>query len=110
MAQRPGLKAVELFEAMHDGRIKAVWIIATNPVVSLPNADRAERALRRCNLVVVSDCIARTDTSQLAHVLLPAAAWGEKKRHGDKLGPAHLPAARFSADTGSSSPRLVDDL
>jgi assimilatory nitrate reductase catalytic subunit len=78
LAQRPGLKAVDMFEAMYDGRIKAVWIIATNPVVSLPNADRAREALRRCELVVVSDCIAHTDTALLAHVLLPAAAWGEK--------------------------------
>jgi assimilatory nitrate reductase catalytic subunit len=78
LAQHPGLKAVDMFEAMHDGRIKAVWIIATNPVVSLPNADRARAALQRCEFVVVSDCIARTDTSVLAHVLLPATAWGEK--------------------------------
>jgi assimilatory nitrate reductase catalytic subunit len=78
LAQRPGLKAVDMFEAMHDGRIKAVWIIATNPVVSLPNADRAREALKCCELVVVSDCVARTDTAVLAHVLLPAAAWGEK--------------------------------
>jgi assimilatory nitrate reductase catalytic subunit len=78
IAQRPGLKAVELFEAMHRGQIKAVWIMATNPVVSLPNADRAREALRRCELVVVSDCVAQTDTTELAQVLLPAAAWGEK--------------------------------
>jgi assimilatory nitrate reductase catalytic subunit len=78
MAARPGLKAVDLFEAMYRGDIKAVWIMATNPVVSLPNADRAVAALKRCELVVVSDCIADTDTTVLAHVLLPAAAWGEK--------------------------------
>jgi assimilatory nitrate reductase catalytic subunit len=78
IACRPGLKAVELFEAMHAGRIKAVWIIATNPVVSLPDADRVREALRRCDLVVVSDCAADTDTTALAHVLLPAASWGEK--------------------------------
>jgi assimilatory nitrate reductase catalytic subunit len=78
IAGRPGLKAVELFEAMHSGRIKAVWIMATNPVVSLPDADRAREALRRCELVVVSDCMAHTDTTALAHVLLPAAAWGER--------------------------------
>lgn len=78
IASRPGLKAVELFEAMHAGRIKAVWIMATNPVVSLPDADRARAALRRCELVVVSDCAADTDTTALAHVLLPAASWGEK--------------------------------
>ena len=78
LAGRPGLKAVDLFEAIHEGRIKAVWIMATNPVVSLPNADRARAALKRCELVVVSDCVADTDTAALAHVLLPAAGWGEK--------------------------------
>src|SRR6202034_1323986 len=67
-----------LFEAIHCRRVKAVWIMATNPIVSLPNADRTREALRRCELVVVSDCAAKTDTTALAHVLLPAAAWGEK--------------------------------
>ncbi len=75
---RPGLKAVELFDAVHAGRVKAVWIMATNPVVSLPDADRAREALARCELVVVSDCVADTDTTRLAHVLLPALTWGEK--------------------------------
>ena len=78
VATRPGLKAVELFEAMHAKTIKAVWIMATNPVVSLPDADRVREALERCELVVVSDCVGVTDTTALAHVLLPAAAWGEK--------------------------------
>ncbi|MDP8985399.1 MAG: molybdopterin-dependent oxidoreductase [Pseudomonadota bacterium] len=78
IAERPGLKAVDLFEALHAGTVKAVWIAGTNPVVSLPNADRARAALRRCEFVVVSDCVADTDTTRLAHVLLPATAWGEK--------------------------------
>ncbi|HEV2270126.1 MAG TPA: molybdopterin-dependent oxidoreductase [Steroidobacteraceae bacterium] len=78
IASRPGLKAVDLFEAVHAGQIKAVWVMATNPVVSLPDANRVREALRRCELVVVSDCMADTDTTALAHVLLPAAAWGEK--------------------------------
>ena len=79
IAERPGTKAVELFEALHTGQVKAIWIMATNPVVSLPNADRARAALKNCELVVVSDCIAATDTTAYAHVLLPAAAWGEKQ-------------------------------
>ena len=79
IAERPGLKAVELFEALHAGQVKAIWIMATNPVVSLPNADRARAALKNCELVVVSDCVAATDTTACAHVLLPAAAWGEKQ-------------------------------
>jgi assimilatory nitrate reductase catalytic subunit len=78
LADKGGLKAVDLFEAVHQGRIKAIWIMATNPVVSMPDADKVREALRRCELVVVSDCMQRTDTAQCAHVLLPAAAWGEK--------------------------------
>jgi len=78
IADRPGLKAVELFEAIEAGRIKAVWIMATNPVVSLPNSDQVKRALSRCELVVVSDIVEQTDTNALAHIVLPALGWGEK--------------------------------
>ncbi|MDF2446364.1 MAG: nitrate reductase [Moraxellaceae bacterium] len=78
IASQSGLKAVDMFEAVHDGRIKAIWIVATNPVVSLPDADRVRAALAQCELVVVSDCIADTDTTRLAHVKLPALGWGEK--------------------------------
>jgi assimilatory nitrate reductase catalytic subunit len=78
LAPRPGLKAVDLFEAVYRGKIKAIWIISTNPVVSLPNAERARQALRRCELVVVSDVVADTDTVALGQVVLPASAWGEK--------------------------------
>ena len=78
IAQKAGLKAVELFEAVAQGRIKALWIIATNPLVSLPDANYMRDALRKCPLVVVSDCMDKTDTTRLAHVALPATAWGEK--------------------------------
>ncbi len=78
IAARPGLKAVDLFEAVHAGRVKALWIMATNPVVSLPDADRVREALARCPFVVVSEVMAQTDTTRAAHVLLPAAAWSEK--------------------------------
>ena len=78
MAQQAGLKAVDLFEAVHDGRIKALWIMATNPAVSLPDAEHVAAALQRCPFVVVSDVVARNDTSEHAHVRLPALAWGEK--------------------------------
>jgi assimilatory nitrate reductase catalytic subunit len=78
IADQPGLKAVDLFTAIHERRIKAVWIMATNPVVSMPDADLVREALQRCELVVVSDCIANTDTAKLAHVLLPATGWAEK--------------------------------
>ena len=78
IAKQAGLPAVDLFNAIHDGKIKAVWIMGTNPVVSLPNADKVKQALQNCEFVVVSDCIANTDTTALAHVLLPAQGWSEK--------------------------------
>ena len=78
MAPGPGLKAVDMFEAVADGRIKALWVMATNPAVSLPDATRVREALAACPFVVVSDCMAETDTTGFADVKLPALAWGEK--------------------------------
>lgn len=78
IASRPGLKAVDMFEAVHDGRIKAIWIMATNPAVSLPAASRVREALAACPFVAVSDVMTDTDTMAFAHVKLPALAWGEK--------------------------------
>lgn len=78
IAERTGLKAVDLFRAVGEGKVKAVWIMGTNPVVSLPEADRVRAALGKCPLVIVSDCMADTDTVRLAHIKLPALAWGEK--------------------------------
>lgn len=78
MPARPGLKAVELFRAVAEGRIKALWIMATNPVVSLPDADQVKAALAACDFVAVSDITRDTDTTAFADVLLPALGWGEK--------------------------------
>ncbi len=78
MARKPGHAAVDLFDAIDQGKVRAVWIMGTNPVVSMPDADRVKRALQRCAFVVVSDCIANTDTTALAHVKLPALGWSEK--------------------------------
>lgn len=78
IADKAGLKAVDMFDAIADRRIKAVWIMSTNPLVSLPDADRARAALDACELVVVSDCMQHTDTTRHADVLLPALTWGEK--------------------------------
>lgn len=80
ISQKPGLKAVDLFDAVAEGKIKAVWIMGTNPVVSMPNADLVKAALEKCDTVIVSDCIAKTDTTETANILLPATGWGEK--HG----------------------------
>ncbi len=78
IAAKPGLKAVDMFRAVADGRIKAIWIIHTNPVVSMPDADAVRAALLACPFVVVSDITDHTDTAACAHVLLPATAWAEK--------------------------------
>ncbi|MFT4021088.1 MAG: molybdopterin-dependent oxidoreductase [Acinetobacter sp.] len=78
IATQTGLKAVDLFDAVEQGKIKAIWIMATNPVVSLPNANQVKRALEKCEMVVVSDISAETDTTAYADILLPALGWGEK--------------------------------
>jgi assimilatory nitrate reductase catalytic subunit len=77
IATRPGLRAVELFDAVLAGRVEALWILGTNPAASMPRAGRAREALAACPFVVVSDCWP-TDTTLLADVVLPAAGWGEK--------------------------------
>lgn len=78
MPTKLGLKAVDLFKAVDEGKIKAIWIMSTNPVDSLPDADFVAQALEKCPFVVVSDIIENTDTMRYAHVKLPATGWGEK--------------------------------
>ena len=78
MTSGEGLKAINMFDAVHEGKIKAIWIMATNPVVSMPEADKVKAALVTCPLVVVSDVVKDSDTVQLADVVFPATAWGEK--------------------------------
>jgi assimilatory nitrate reductase catalytic subunit len=77
VARNPGLKAVDLFQAVESGQIKALWVMATNPAVSLPEAGRVRAALRKCDFVAVSDCV-ETDSTDHADLLLPALSWGEK--------------------------------
>ena len=79
IATHDGLKAVQLFEAIGRGEIKALWVMGTNPAVSLPDADAARAALKKLELFVISENVFSNDTvSAGAHVLLPALAWGEK--------------------------------
>jgi assimilatory nitrate reductase catalytic subunit len=79
VATHEGLKAVQMFEAIARGEIKALWVIGTNPAVSLPDADVAREALKKLELFVVSENVRSNDTVNAgAHVLLPAQAWGEK--------------------------------
>ncbi len=104
IADRPGLMAVELFEAVRAGRVRALWIAGTNPVVSLPDADRVRAALERCELVVVSDCVEDTDTNAYAHVLLPAAAWAEKDGTVTNTERCVSRQRRFLAPPGEARP------
>src|SRR6202166_3120745 len=79
IATHEGLKAVQMFEAIGRGEIKALWVMGTNPAVSLPDADAARTALKKLELFVISENVRSNDTvSAGAHVLLPAQAWGEK--------------------------------
>ncbi len=75
----PGYTATEMFDALHDGRLKAIWIIGTNPLVSLPDSRMAEEALKRARFVVVQDISNKPETLAYADVVLPAAAWAEKE-------------------------------
>ena len=78
LAKNEGFKAVELFDAVASGKIKVLWIMATNPLVSMPNHEKIKQALKKCPLVIVSDCVASNDTLSYADVILPAQTWGEK--------------------------------
>ena len=78
LPRQAGLKAVDMFQSVAAEKIKALWIIHTNPVVSMPDADAVRDAIAHCDFTVVSDITARTDTAELADVLLPATAWAEK--------------------------------
>ncbi|MCH2158242.1 MAG: nitrate reductase [Oleiphilaceae bacterium] len=73
-----GHKAVDLFQKIESGDVKAVWVMATNPVVSLPNRLQIESALKKCDFVVVSDYVSSNDTLPFADVKLPATSWSEK--------------------------------
>src|SRR2546429_6994785 len=79
IATHEGLKAVQMFEAVARGEIKALWVMGTNPAVSLPDADGVREALKKLELFVVSENVVSNDTVDAGpHVLLPAQAWGEK--------------------------------
>ncbi len=79
IGEKAGLTATEMFEALNDGRLKAIWIVCTNPLTSLPNVRLAEEGLKKAKFVVVQDITNKLETLQYADVILPAAAWAEKE-------------------------------
>lgn len=78
IATKSGQKAVDMFADVASGKIKAIWVMATNPAVSLPDSKKIRDALNQCELVIVSDCVAANDTLAYANVKLPATGWSER--------------------------------
>ena len=76
---QPGLTATEMFDALNDGKLKAIWILCTNPLISLPDVRKAEQGLKKAKFVVVQDVTNKLETLSYADVVLPAAAWAEKE-------------------------------
>ncbi|WP_339870045.1 molybdopterin-dependent oxidoreductase [uncultured Algoriphagus sp.] len=79
ISPEPGLSATEMFDALESGEMKAVWIICTNPMVSLPNSKKIEKAMKNAKFVVVQDISHKADTVEYADLVLPAAGWLEKE-------------------------------
>jgi ferredoxin-nitrate reductase len=79
LSDKPGLTATQMVEALERGDLKAIWIICTNPMVSLPDARRAEAALKNARFVVVQDISRLSDTVSFADLVLPAAGHFEKE-------------------------------
>ncbi len=79
ISAKPGYTATEMFDALESGKLKAVWVICTNPLVSLPNSNKIERALKKAKFVVVQDISNRSETLEYADLVLPAAGWAEKE-------------------------------
>lgn len=76
---KPGLTATEMFQALNDGKLKAIWIMCTNPLISLPDVRIAEEGLKKAKFVVVQEISNKPETLKYADVILPAASWTEKE-------------------------------
>ncbi|MDB5048978.1 MAG: nitrate reductase [Fibrobacteres bacterium] len=77
--QKPGLAYDQILDGVKEGRIKALWVIATNPAHSWIDQEEFRRAAEKLDLLVVQDMYHDTDTARLAHLVLPSACWGEKE-------------------------------
>ncbi|MGR8935308.1 MAG: molybdopterin oxidoreductase family protein [Gammaproteobacteria bacterium] len=74
-----GLTETDIFPAIEAGHIKGLWLVATNPMTSMPNTARIRKTLEKLEFLVVQDCYADVETAQYAHLFLPAATWAEKE-------------------------------
>ncbi|MFP5226384.1 MAG: molybdopterin oxidoreductase family protein [Acidobacteriota bacterium] len=102
---RRGLAYPDIIDAVLKKEIRALWIIATNPLVSFPNVDVLKQALGELEFLVVQDCFHPTPTAELAHLVLPAATWGEKEgtytnseRRVSKVNAASAPPGEAQSD------------
>ncbi len=73
-----GLFQTDIYRAIETGEIKGLWLIATNPLSSLPNTGRVRKAMEKLEFCAVQDCYRDTESAQYAHVFLPAGTWAEK--------------------------------
>ncbi|MEM0940206.1 MAG: molybdopterin-dependent oxidoreductase [Bacteroidota bacterium] len=79
ISEKPGMTATEMFDNLKTGKMKAIWIICTNPSVSMPNARWVDEGLKAAKFVIVQDISYRSDTINYADLVLPAAGWLEKE-------------------------------
>ncbi len=77
--QKPGLAYDQIIDGIHQGKIKGLWVIATNPAHSWVNQDDFRKAAKQLDFLAVQDMYHDTDTAKLAHLILPSAGWGEKE-------------------------------
>ncbi|AUN96326.1 nitrate reductase [Pseudazoarcus pumilus] len=103
--EAPGLAAVGLFDAILEGKVKAVYIACTNPAQSLPDLTRVRDALEKAEFVVLQEAYADTETAEFADLLLPASGWGEKsgtvtnsERRVTRVRPAIAPPGEARPD------------
>ena len=106
LPEAPGASALELFERAREGRIKVLWIAATNPAQSMPDQARA-RALARADFVIVQEAYAGAETLAHADLVLPAATWPEKSGTMTNSGAPHQPRAGRHRAAGRRHARLA---
>ncbi len=79
LPRKRGLTQTDIYKAMEAGEIKGLWLIATNPLTSLPDTAKVRRAMEQLEFCCVQDCYVDTESNQYAHLYLPAGTWAEKK-------------------------------
>ncbi|MEW5010448.1 MAG: nitrate reductase, partial [Cycloclasticus sp.] len=77
--KKRGLAQTDIFPAIEAGHIKGLWLVATNPMTSMPNTERTRKILEKLDFLVVQDSYVDVETTQYAHLYLPAATWAEKE-------------------------------